>query len=263
MNSCPACDKEFDTQGGVNQHYAAKKDENHSGSIAKETVSCEECGESDEIYPSRRKTGEDSSDKYFCSKPCRAAHYGREYENKETIVCENCGEKFNAPPSDNRMYCSNECRFNDYPEGPDHWAYNKVSINCDYCEKEFKRSPSDIRRKNNFCSTDCRNLWHSEKFVGKDHHRFIDGTSPNYGTNWKEQRNLARKRDYYTCRACGMSEEKHKELCGKELHVHHKIPRRYYNNMNKANKLFNLITLCASCHSQMESNIIEVTEIAE
>jgi DEAD/DEAH box helicase domain-containing protein len=70
-----------------------------------------------------------------------------------------------------------------------------------------------------------------------------------YGTNWKKQRNFARKRDDYRCRACGLQE------ADNHHHVHHIKPFRLFESPTKANALDNLTTLCPSCHKRVETNV--------
>lgn len=71
----------------------------------------------------------------------------------------------------------------------------------------------------------------------------------NYGPDWNRQRNLARKRDQFSCQMCGAPEgvESH--------HVHHKIPFRTFTSYLYANQLENLVTLCASCHKKAEEAV--------
>jgi hypothetical protein len=78
------------------------------------------------------------------------------------------------------------------------------------------------------------------------------------GDNWEMQREKALKRDGFQCLRCGLTREKHKETTNFDLHVHHRRPRKwYYKKPNKdiedANQLSNLITLCSSCHKKLES----------
>jgi len=75
-----------------------------------------------------------------------------------------------------------------------------------------------------------------------------------YGPNWEAQRTAARARDGHRCRRCGAPERE-----GREHDVHHLTPFRVFgyvpgkNDFHKiANRLDNLITLCASCHRQAE-----------
>lgn len=70
-----------------------------------------------------------------------------------------------------------------------------------------------------------------------------------YGTNWENQKRLARQRDHYRCQLCGVPEIE------KAHHVHHKIPFRQFVDPQEANRLENLITLCPSCHRKVEEVI--------
>lgn len=70
-----------------------------------------------------------------------------------------------------------------------------------------------------------------------------------YGPNWRLQRDLARARDGYRCQVCGAAEE------GRSHDVHHKIPFRTFTSYAQANQLSNLVTLCHSCHRQVETNV--------
>jgi DEAD/DEAH box helicase domain-containing protein len=70
-----------------------------------------------------------------------------------------------------------------------------------------------------------------------------------YGPGWEKQRNLARQRDQYRCRVCGLPET------DKPHHVHHRIPFRMFIDPSKANELDNLVTLCPTCHRLAEINV--------
>jgi DEAD/DEAH box helicase domain-containing protein len=70
-----------------------------------------------------------------------------------------------------------------------------------------------------------------------------------YGTEWKKQRTLARKRDGYCCQVCGIKEDE------KQHHVHHKKPFRLFSSNQEANDLNNLITLCPGCHKKVENQV--------
>jgi len=71
-----------------------------------------------------------------------------------------------------------------------------------------------------------------------------------YGPNWPAQRDAARARDDHQCRQCGATAR-----AGSRLDVHHVAPFRAFGyvpgeneNYRLANRLENLITLCAPCH---------------
>lgn len=67
----------------------------------------------------------------------------------------------------------------------------------------------------------------------------------NRGPNWSIQREAALSRDDWQCVKCGSSKE--------NLHVHHRIPFRRHNTSESANRLENLLTVCPSCHGEVES----------
>ncbi len=83
-----------------------------------------------------------------------------------------------------------------------------------------------------------------------------------YGPNWQEQRQKALQRDDFRCRTCGAGPDldgHEKTQSGKGLHVHHVRPFRDFGYVpgsnetyRQANRLENLITLCASCHRRAE-----------
>ncbi|MBI9034178.1 MAG: DEAD/DEAH box helicase [Bacteroidales bacterium] len=75
------------------------------------------------------------------------------------------------------------------------------------------------------------------------------GEAIQYGPNWSNQKELARKRDGFTCKVCGLSEN------NQRLHVHHITPFRKFDTYENANNLYNLITLCPACHKKAELSV--------
>ncbi len=83
-----------------------------------------------------------------------------------------------------------------------------------------------------------------------------------YGPNWQAQRQKALQRDQFRCRMCGaalLGPEGESAMSGRDLHVHHIRPFRDFDytpgrndNYLQANRLENLITLCAACHRRAE-----------
>jgi hypothetical protein len=74
-----------------------------------------------------------------------------------------------------------------------------------------------------------------------------------YGEGWPERRKEVLSRDGHRCRWCGISHKEHKDRDdlfppGKGLHIHHVVPFRKFDNIERANRLENLIALCDSCH---------------
>lgn len=79
------------------------------------------------------------------------------------------------------------------------------------------------------------------------------------GTNWEAQREKAIERDGGVCSAsgCSVTNEEHNEKYGKDLCVHHQIPRRRFAlyscaTIEESNALSNLRTLCVACHPSYE-----------
>ncbi len=80
--------------------------------------------------------------------------------------------------------------------------------------------------------------------------------APNdYGPGWNKLRDSVRARDGYRCQVCGIPET------GRQHDVHHKVPFRAFlhsgieDAANTANRMENLVTLCASCHRKVEENV--------
>lgn len=76
-----------------------------------------------------------------------------------------------------------------------------------------------------------------------------------YGPNWAKVRDAARARDGYRCTQCGAPERD-----DRQHDVHHIQPFRDFGyvpglneNYREANRLENLVTLCRSCHHQVEA----------
>jgi len=99
-----------------------------------------------------------------------------------------------------------------------------------------------------FCDTKCKNEWQRENFIGKSNPKWRGGWEKYYGVDWDKQKNLTRKRDDYSCKICGVTENE------KAHDVHHVHPFRKFGfeNYKIANDLSNLVTLCSKCHSSVE-----------
>ena len=70
-----------------------------------------------------------------------------------------------------------------------------------------------------------------------------------YGANWDSQRQAALDRDQRLCQVCGI------EQGSVSHHVHHKTPFKAFESYLDANRLENLLTLCPSCHTKVESAV--------
>lgn len=70
-----------------------------------------------------------------------------------------------------------------------------------------------------------------------------------YGPGWKHLCEQVRLRDEYRCQVCGIRES------NRAHDVHHKMPFRSFTNLEQANQLANLLTLCQTCHNRVESTV--------
>ncbi len=161
-------------------------------------------------------------------------------------LCMRCGNVFSVPrPESPLRFCSVRC-----------WrAYygQRLPQVCACCGRTFWRTVA--AGVSSFCSKACHLRWLVEQVAPGD--GSVEVGERYYGPNWTAQRRTARQRDGYRCRRCGASEDD----LGYELHVHHREPFRsfgYVPGVNDhylmANRLANLISLCAECHPKVEGN---------
>jgi hypothetical protein len=83
------------------------------------------------------------------------------------------------------------------------------------------------------------------------HHGVTDGRRL-YEGNWLTQRRKALVRDDWQCTECGMSDDEHVDRYGWGLEVHHRTKARWFDDLEAANRLENLQTVCRSCHRAVE-----------
>ncbi len=131
---------------------------------------------------------------------------------------------------------------------------SKVEVECHWCEDDHLINEGQVGRyERTFCSRDCLHEWQSEWMSGENHHNWKGGWSSVIFPNGMREKVL--ERDYYTCRLCRKTDEESKEEHGRGLHVHHRTPRRCFDNEDESHSLHNLISLCPSCHKHIESKI--------
>lgn len=164
-------------------------------------------------------------------------------------TCDYCGDRFEKAPSKvsgEWSFCSRECHGkwdSENKVGPNaaNWKGGKQTFTCDECGEEFTRWGSKPQFENVYCSTQCA----TEKQNIGDGYQY-------YGPDWPEQREKARERDGYVCQriGCGRTECRN----GADLHVHHLIPFREFDDREEANALENLVTVCAEHHNELEQS---------
>ena len=115
---------------------------------------------------------------------------------------------------------------------------------CEVCENLIWVCPYQAEKKR-FCSNECRSNGHSKDMMHENNPKWQGGISEEYkkdktSKEWKEKRLEVYTRDNFTCQSCGKTETK--------LDAHHIIPWR----ISFDDSVSNLISLCPSCHIQVE-----------
>lgn len=123
----------------------------------------------------------------------------------------------------------------------------KFEFECSECGETSHRNNS--YKKNSadnlfFCSPECQ----FQYFTGSKNPSWNGGNPNGYGNGWKNIRSKVLDRDNYQCARCNNRED-NVSYC---LEVHHIIPCRNFEDIDKANKMCNLVTLCRSCHRKIE-----------
>lgn len=184
-----------------------------------------------------------SKEKITCSKECLKKHLSI-INTKNSRICQICGVEIKR----GQKYCP-ECSKIKRKELSENQK-KRITVQCSYCGKNIERTPSTLHNLN-YCSVECMSKHYSESemFTGENNVRWTGGKR-HYTGNWLKCRNLARKRDNYTCQICGVTEmDWHKQM-----DVHHIINYNLFEDKTEANKLDNLVCLCNLCHSYVHSN---------
>jgi hypothetical protein len=132
-----------------------------------------------------------------------------------------------------------------------------VTVTCDECGTRFERPKCHLERDwttHTFCSEDCHGSWREGRISGESHPQFDPEAHDAYGPNWETVRARAIRRDAEQCVRCGCGRSAHQDDTGRDLHVHHIKPRKEFDEIQQANQLDNLVTLCAACHVVVESS---------
>ena len=185
---------------------------------------------------------------------------------KVTLECPVCGDGFTRTKSKverakHANVCSRECLYEGRSEGiigrevkggydTSETEYTKE---CPACGDEFTTMASEDYRH---CSRECFLDMHSERMSGEGNPAFVNGSSRQRrcyrGSNWARIRREVYERDDYTCQRCGVkcvSRDNYDGTNGERIIQAHHIGG--YESP-KDNKLAELVTLCASCHGEVE-----------
>lgn len=241
---CPTCGKGFRTLSGMRQHHAKV----HGVSLPNRE--CKGCGSRFYDPKARQK---------FCTdcNPNSGENNGNWKGAREEAECRVCGAEFEYYPSNKEgVYCSDCVQSADglLPENPS-TPIPRLEVDCLHCGSTQRVLPSRVsyQTRGFFCDRDCYGKWLSENVVGEDHHQW-EGGSLTYGQRWWRTRRLALHRDKHRCQYCGLTAE---EL-GQEPDVHHRTPVRSFDNPEDAHSLDNVVTLCRSCHRNVEEGTINL-----
>lgn len=220
------------------------------------TISCKYCKKEFTVQNNKAKS------RKFCSKKC-SNRYNRPITKKDYFICEWCGNRFYSWKYRQNRFCSNQCRSEFAARQPKSTYMPEIHVilNCVICNSEYETTTHHVRlRGSSCCSTECVAELNSRRMKGKNNPNWHGGiTNDGYGSNWQRQSRKARKRDDYTCQNCGYKSKT------RNLDVHHIIPIKYFNgDWKNANKLYNLICLCRSCHRKVDNKIYIIqSELAE
>lgn len=214
------------------------------------------------ICKTKFKTTKNHGGKKSCSQNCanilktKRAHQSRSKNIKKIDKeCPCCHKKFSVTPArKTKIYCSNKCR------GKHKSIMGRTKIPCAHCGQITEFINAQIKlRGGKYCSKKCLYASMSKDRTGKNNPNWTGGHEPITwrGPNWNRQRRIVRQRDDYTCQKCKQRFTKK----SRKLHVHHIVPFRLFKDDYKsANQVGNLVCLCASCHSSVESKVRDYTK---
>ena len=125
-----------------------------------------------------------------------------------------------------------------------------LAVRCVQCGKRFGQPRWYVEKgiRSQFCGASCRTNWELAS-PDEPFELVLEGRPEYRGGNWKTQAHLARERDGFCCKACGVTED----TLGRQMDVHHKVPFRLFDSPIEANQLSNLVSLCPSCHKKTET----------
>lgn len=184
--------------------------------------------------------------KLYCSKTCNnkfeRIKAGESWRIK--VPCEVCRKLFERWREEAK-YCSRKCRTKGFQK-----KKTKVQVKCDECGNVYfiiKQNSYGKRKNKHRVCKDCHIIVSTRRNalrVGEKNPGWKGGRANSKGSGWTKIRKIARERDSHTCFIC-----KKIWTSGKQLNVHHIVRHR----VSQDNSLYNLITLCASCHKQVEN----------
>lgn len=216
---------------------------------------CSQCGDVVSRDPSKAR----DSEKFFCDTSCHGEWKSENLVGEDArnyisldIECHQCGEALQRAPSTvenkDRVFCDESCEGqwrSVAQSGSDNpmWDGGKEEVECHFCEESIKMWPSHIEKNDrHFCSPECHHTWISE-------HLSKEGVSDKYGDTYYKFRKQVLKRDEHECQICGMSRDEHYDKYGQDIHCHHIIPIRLFEDPDNGNYDENGLALCLRCNN--------------
>lgn len=210
------------------------------------SVDCHNCNST----VKRKRSEVENYERNFCDHTCYGEWRSSAAElrvERVQLECLNCGDTYERRACDLKeqgsSFCSDTCRF-------EHLSSETISLICDApdCEQTFNRKKTKAVGNNAFCSTSCHGQWRSLNQSGEDNPYWRGGYESEYGPQWPHVRQNVIERDDATCQWCGVSQEQHYRLYGRDVDVHHVLPVRTFTEPDDAHYAENLVTLCQICH---------------
>lgn len=171
-----------------------------------------------------------------------------------TTECEECGQEFEYYESmQHGRFCSDECTGRSKAGERNPMKREEVVAkisgeNSHFYGKEPHNKGEEMSEE--FCE---KMSAPRPGMQGSNHPNWKGGEDRHYyGPSWTEsRRETARERDKRQCQKCGV-DESDLEI---KLDVHHIRPFRQYGveDHTEANRLDNLVSLCRSCHIEVEA----------
>lgn len=261
---CDWCQEEYETYEYkiTNNNFCSKQCYLDFQKKDNVELTCSWCGSTKTVPQSHPSARNSSNDEYeimnnFCDKECesnfKSTHWtGEDHPNwnggNVESICEECGDVYTVKPSelDETRFCSQGCL-------AEHQSVDLIDLNCDMCGDHIERKPHQIRGDSTFCSDKCFSGWLSDEQSGSGNPQWKGGSPDYYGENWPKERRRALNRDEYSCQVCEMARNEHYAQFETDLHVHHKLPIRTFNEPEDANYPENLVTVCQTHHNEIES----------
>lgn len=174
---------------------------------------------------------------------------------KETSVCDvpDCDTEFQYYPSDKDGLICPSCvssgknifdteKHSNLPEELTEY----IDVECFVCGDIHTVTRTEYSDRF-FCSESCLSSYNSSRMEGESNPRYVDGESQgkSYDSEWRSVRDSVVKRDGGKCVCCGEKSN---------LHVHHIVPVREFEDSCEAHYIENAVTVCASCHRNIEYN---------